>query len=61
MMATTEAQKRATAKWEKENNEKITIKLNKAKDPTKEQIRAAAEVCGMSVNAWIIEAINEKL
>ena len=60
-MASTAAHLRATAKWEKENNEKITIKLNKAKDPTKEQIKAAATACGLSVNAWIIEAIRDKL
>ena len=60
-MASSDAHKRAVAKWEKENNEKITIKLNKAKDPSKAQIKAAADMCGMSVNAWIIEAINEKL
>jgi predicted HicB family RNase H-like nuclease len=60
-MAASEARLRANAKWDSENTDKITIKLNKAKDPTKAQIKAAADMCGMSVNAWIIEAISEKL
>lgn len=60
-MGTTEAQKRASLKWDRENTEKITIKLNKSKDPGKEQIRAAAARDGMSTNAWIIEAIKDKL
>ena len=58
---TTEAQRAASLKWERENNEKITVKLRRGKDPGKDQIRAAAEQCGQSVNEWIIEAIRAKL
>ena len=59
----TEARLRANAKWDAANCDKITIKLNKGggKDPSKDQIRAAAERDGLSVNAWIIEAIRAKL
>lgn len=59
----TEAQKRAVAKWDAANCDKITIKLNKGsgKDPSKDAIRAAAQRDGLSVNAWIIEAIRDKL
>lgn len=60
-MSTSEARKRASLKWEQANNEKITIKLNKAKDPTKDAIREAAERNGQSVNAFIIDAIRDKL
>lgn len=62
-MATTEAQKKAAAKWDAANCDKITIKLNRGsgKDPSKEAIKAAAARDGMSVNAWIIEAIRDKL
>ena len=60
-LKTTDAQRRASLKWEQENNEKITVKLRKGIDPSKEQIRAAAARAGMSVNAWIIEAITDKL
>ena len=60
-MATSDAQKRATLKWERENSEKITIKLNKNTDPSKEQIRRTAEQNGMSVNQWIIHTIRKHL
>lgn len=62
-MATSEAQKRANAKWDAANCDKVTLKLNYGTGgaPTKDAIRAAAERDGMSVNAWIIEAIKAKL
>ena len=58
---TTKAQRRASLKWERENNEKITVKFRRGKDPSKEQIRHAAEQAGQSVNQWIMEAIRDKL
>ena len=60
-LKTTEAQRRATAKWERDNTEKITIKLYRSKDPSKAQIQAAAEAAGQSVNAWIADAIKQSL
>ncbi len=60
-LRTSEAQRRASLKWERENNEKITVKLRTGSDPSKDQIRAAAAAAGQSVNAWIIEAIRDKL
>ena len=59
-MRTSDAQRRASLKWEHANNEKITVKLRTGSDPSKAQIRAAA-AAGQSVNAWIIEAIRDKL
>ena len=58
---TTEAQRRATAKWDRDNTEKITLKLYRSKDPSKAQIQAAAEAAGQSVNAWIVDAIKQAL
>ena len=58
-LRTSDAQRKASLKWERENNEKVTIKLRIGTDPSKDQIRAAA--AGQSVNAWIIEAIRDKL
>lgn len=60
-MPTSEAQRRASLKWERENNEKITVKLRVGQDPSKEDIRRAAQREGVSVNQWIIEAIRDKL
>ena len=58
---TTEAQRRATAKWDRDNTEKITLKLYRSRDPSKAQIQAAAEAAGQSVNAWIVDAIKQAL
>ena len=60
-LKTTEAQRRATAKWDRDNTEKITLKLYRSKDPSKAQIQAAAEAAGQSVNAWIVDAIKQSL
>lgn len=60
-LKTTESQRRASLKWERENVEKITIKLRKDQTPSKDQIRHAAEQCGQSVNAWILDAIRDKI
>ena len=60
-LRTSDAQRKASLKWERENNEKITIKLRTGNDPSKAQIRAAAAAAGQSVNAWVIEAIRDKL
>ncbi|WP_312281469.1 hypothetical protein, partial [Oscillibacter sp.] len=58
---TSQAQRRAALKWERENNEKVTIKLRQGVDPSKAQISAAAKASGQSVNAWIIDAIKDNL
>ena len=58
---TTEAQRRATAKWDRDNTEKITLKLYRARDPSKAQIQTAAAAAGQSVNAWIVDAIKQAL
>lgn len=60
-LKTTEAQRRASAKWQAENTEKITLKLYRSKDPSKDQIQAAAAAAGQSVNAWIVDAIKQAL
>lgn len=60
-MATSEAHRRASAKWASNNNETQTIKLRKGQDPSKAEIKAAAERDGLSVNAWLIAAIKERL
>ena len=46
---TTEAQRRATAKWDRDNTEKITLKLYRSRDTRKEKIKNAADYTGQSV------------
>ena len=54
-MPVSQAQKRATAKYEKENYDKILTRFPKG---TKEKI---LETGTKSVNSFIIQAVNEKL
>ena len=49
-----EAHIRATAKWEKENYDKVLVRLPKG---TKEKITNT----GNSLNGFIVSAVNEKL
>lgn len=49
--------------YNKRNYEAITfrLKIDGADGVTGDQIRAAAAAAGLSVNAWIVEAIRDKL
>ena len=47
--------------WQKENQERVIVMTSKTTPPTKAQIKAAAAAAGQSVNAWILEAIQDKL
>ena len=57
-MAVTEAQKRATTKYTRENYDKILVTLPKGE---RETIKKAAEAEGKSTNAFIVEAIRAKM
>lgn len=57
-MAVTEAQKKATAKYEKENYDKVLIRLDKGK---KDKIKAHAEINGESINGFVNRAIDETI
>ena len=47
--------------WQKENQERVIVMTSKTQPPTKDQIKAAAAAAGQSVNAWILDAIREKI
>ena len=49
-----EAQMKATAKYEKENYDKVLVRFPKK---TKERIQATGE----TINGFIVSAVNEKL
>ena len=57
-MTVSKAQQRAVTKYVKENYDEFKVRLPKG---TKDQIKAAADQQGQSVNAWISQAITEKL
>ena len=60
-MGKTEAQKRANAKFEREAYSKVLLRLRNDTEPTRETITAKASEKGMSLNAYIVEAIEEKI
>lgn len=62
-LSTTQAQRRASLKWEHANNDKLTIKLRKdGRDGfTADDVRRAAANDGQAVNRWLIDAIKDKL
>ena len=57
-MAYSEAQKRATMKWDKENYDRVYLTVPKG---MKQEIEEVAKAQGMSMRAYILEAINEKM
>lgn len=57
-MAYSEAQKKATNKWIKENYERINITLPIG---TKEVWKAKADELGLSMNDFIRKCVQEKL
>ena len=57
-MMVSKAQQRAVTKYVKENYDEFKVRLPKG---TKDQIRTAADQQGQSVNAWISQAITEKM
>lgn len=50
-------------RWQSENQDRIVIMTPKdeKKGPTKAQIKEAARVAGMSVNAWVLDLISKEL
>ena len=57
-MAYSEAQKRATMKWDKENYDRVYLTVPKG---MKQEIEEVAKAQGMSMRAYILEATNEKM
>jgi uncharacterized protein (DUF1778 family) len=57
-MAISEAQKRATAKYMKNNYDRIELKVPKGR---KGVIQAHAAVCGESLNGFVNRAIGETM
>lgn len=56
-----DSQKKATRKYEKKAYDKILIRIRKDTEPTRATISQAATVCGMSLNEYIMQAIEEKM
>lgn len=57
-MPVSEAQKRATAKYEQQNYDKVLLRLEKGR---REIIKAHAEARGESINGFVSRAIDEAI
>lgn len=60
-MAQSRAHKEATQRYEQKAYDKVLLRLRKDTEPTRDTITAAADAAGLSLNAYILEAIKEKL
>ena len=58
---TTPAHIKATGKYEKKTYDKVLLRIRKDTEPTRETITAAADAVGLSLNAYIMEAVKEKI
>ena len=57
-MPVTKAQQRAVGKYEKENYDKVLLRLPKG---NREKIKAHAQQKGMSLNAYIMDLIEKDM
>jgi len=56
-----EAQNKATQKYIHNSYDQISIRVRKDGDITRDTMQAAADQEGLSLNAYILEAIREKI
>lgn len=60
-MPRTDAQKRATAKYERKAYSKVLLRLRNDREPTRESITACAQACGESMQEYIIKAVIARM
>ena len=57
-MAVSKAQQKAVGKYEKENYDKVLLRLQKG---SRDKIKAHAQQKGMSLNAYIVDLIEKDM
>ena len=55
------ARTRANNKWNAKAYDQVNLILKKEVSPTKEEVQAAADAAGESLNAFIVKAIKQRL
>ena len=60
-MTRTEAQNRATAKYQKKTYSFLTLRFRKDEIPSREDVAQAADAAGESLNGYIKQAIRERM
>ncbi len=60
-MPTTKAGQKAVNKYIAKAYDRVNLVLKKDTSPTKDEVQAAADAEGVSLNAYIVMAINQQL
>ena len=60
-MAVSKAQVKAVGRYETKTYDKVLLRLRKDTEPTRETIQKAADAAGMSINAFILSAVSDKI
>ncbi len=60
-MPTTKAGQKAVNKYIAKAYDRVNLVLKKDTSPTKDEVQAAADAEGISLNAYIVMAINQQL
>ena len=60
-MPTTKAGQKAVNKYIAKAYDRVTLVLKKDTSPTKDEVQAAADAEGVSLNAYIVAAISQQL
>lgn len=55
------AQTRASNKWNTKAYDRVNLILKKEVSPTKEEVQTAADAAGESLNAFIVNAIKQRM
>ena len=55
------ARTKANNKWNAKAYDRVNLVLKKDTSPTKDEVQAAADAEGVSLNAYIVAAINQQL
>ncbi len=55
------AQAKATQKYERKTYDKVLLRIRKDAEPTRETITKAGQAAGLSLSAYIMEAVTERL
>ena len=60
-MPTTKAGPKAVNKYIAQSSDRVNLVLKKDTSPTKDEVQAAADAEGVSLNAYIVAAISQQL
>ena len=55
------AQIKSTTKYEHNNYDKVTLRLRRDADLTRDKLQEASDAAGESVNAYVMEAVRRRM